>query len=128
MTVNRLDLEWEEKIKLHHEKKMEFGRWRNKNLKNERPALVKIEDEVIFDEEAWKFLGSFIRRLLEDDLTSYRMFLALGWHLEEIHVTWAHLEKKRTRLQTYTKSLEESESRHGYAVSSLMDTAYWSSE
>nr|GEZ57524.1 hypothetical protein [Tanacetum cinerariifolium] len=21
-------------------------------------------------------------------------FLALGWHLEEIHVTWAHLEKK----------------------------------
>nr|GEW20124.1 retrovirus-related Pol polyprotein from transposon TNT 1-94 [Tanacetum cinerariifolium] len=34
--------------------------------------------------------------------------LPLGWHLEEIHVTWAHLEKKRTRLQTYTKSLEES--------------------
>ncbi|GJU15610.1 putative reverse transcriptase domain-containing protein [Tanacetum coccineum] len=25
-------------------------------------------------------------------------FLALEWHLEEIHVTWAHLEKKRTRL------------------------------
>ncbi|GJU39870.1 hypothetical protein Tco_1192827 [Tanacetum coccineum] len=35
-------------------------------------------------------------------------FLALGWHLEEIHVTWAHLEKKRTRLRTYTKSLKES--------------------
>ncbi|GJY39699.1 hypothetical protein Tco_0426063 [Tanacetum coccineum] len=31
-------------------------------------------------------------------------FLVLGWHLEEIHVTWAHLEKERTRLQTYTKS------------------------
>ncbi|GJW01138.1 hypothetical protein Tco_1556389, partial [Tanacetum coccineum] len=30
-------------------------------------------------------------------------FLALGWHLEKIHVTWAHLEKKRTRLQTYTE-------------------------
>ncbi|GJW12308.1 ribonuclease H-like domain-containing protein [Tanacetum coccineum] len=28
---------------------------------------------------------------------------ALGWHLEEIHMTWAHLEKKRTRLQLYTK-------------------------
>ncbi|GKD34161.1 hypothetical protein Tco_1249670 [Tanacetum coccineum] len=40
-----------------------------------------------------------------DDWDSW--FLALGWHLEEIHVTWAHLEKKRTRLQTYTKSLEE---------------------
>ncbi|GJT70300.1 hypothetical protein Tco_1029586 [Tanacetum coccineum] len=34
-------------------------------------------------------------------------YLALGWHLEEIHVTWAHLKKKWTRLQTYTKSLEE---------------------
>nr|GEV28756.1 reverse transcriptase domain-containing protein [Tanacetum cinerariifolium] len=35
------------------------------------------------------------------------VFLALRWHLEEINVTWAHLEKKRTRLRTYTKSLEE---------------------
>ncbi|GKF30453.1 hypothetical protein Tco_0100251 [Tanacetum coccineum] len=34
-------------------------------------------------------------------------FLALEWHLEEIHVTWANLEKKRTRLRTYTKSLED---------------------
>ncbi|GJT16545.1 hypothetical protein Tco_0875251 [Tanacetum coccineum] len=34
-------------------------------------------------------------------------FLALGWHLEEIHVTWAHLEKKRTRLRLYTIYLEE---------------------
>nr|GEU37998.1 hypothetical protein [Tanacetum cinerariifolium] len=32
---------------------------------------------------------------------------ALGWLLEEIHVTWTHLEKKRTRLQLYTKSDEE---------------------
>ncbi|GJV95450.1 hypothetical protein Tco_1547027 [Tanacetum coccineum] len=34
-------------------------------------------------------------------------FLALGWFLEEINVTWARLEKKRTRLQLDTKSLEE---------------------
>nr|GEX01104.1 MAK10-like protein [Tanacetum cinerariifolium] len=27
--------------------------------------------------------------------------------LEEIHETWAHLEKKRTRIRLYTKSLEE---------------------
>ncbi|GJW24307.1 reverse transcriptase domain-containing protein [Tanacetum coccineum] len=46
MTVNRLVLEWEEKIKLHQEKEMEFDRWRNKNFKNERPAPVKIRDEV----------------------------------------------------------------------------------
>nr|GEW74061.1 hypothetical protein [Tanacetum cinerariifolium]GEW79192.1 hypothetical protein [Tanacetum cinerariifolium] len=31
---------------------------------------------------------------------------ALGWLLEEIHVTWDHLEKKQTRLRTYIKSLE----------------------
>ncbi|GJT16430.1 hypothetical protein Tco_0875136 [Tanacetum coccineum] len=33
--------------------------------------------------------------------------IALGWHLEEIHVTWAHLKKKRRRLRLYTKSFEE---------------------
>ncbi|GJU51580.1 hypothetical protein Tco_1221135 [Tanacetum coccineum] len=34
-------------------------------------------------------------------------FLALGWLLEEIHMTWAYLQKKRTRLRLYTKSFEE---------------------
>ncbi|GKF38726.1 hypothetical protein Tco_0118787, partial [Tanacetum coccineum] len=34
-------------------------------------------------------------------------FLAREWLLEEMHMTRAHLEKKQTRLQTYTKSLEE---------------------
>ncbi|GJS36971.1 MAK10-like protein [Tanacetum coccineum] len=69
---------------------------------------------VIFDEkEALKFLGSRKAHLLEDkQIPSVgvfdEVFLALGWHLEEIYVTWAHLEKKMTRLWTYTKSLEES--------------------
>ncbi|GKC73134.1 zinc finger, CCHC-type containing protein, partial [Tanacetum coccineum] len=44
MTINRLVLEWEEKIKLHQEKEIEFDQWRNKNFKNERPAPVKIKD------------------------------------------------------------------------------------
>nr|GEW50400.1 alpha/beta hydrolases superfamily protein [Tanacetum cinerariifolium] len=35
------------------------------------------------------------------------MCMALGRLLEEIHVTWAHLEKKWTRLRLYTISLEE---------------------
>ncbi|GJU05637.1 hypothetical protein Tco_1122067 [Tanacetum coccineum] len=34
-------------------------------------------------------------------------FLALGWNLEEIHVTWDHLEKKQIRLRLYTIYLEE---------------------
>ncbi|GJZ75682.1 hypothetical protein Tco_0640147 [Tanacetum coccineum] len=50
--------------------------------------------------------------LLEDkQISSVRVFdegfLALGWHLEEMHVTLAHLEKKRTRLRLYTKNHEE---------------------
>ncbi|GJQ89327.1 putative ribonuclease H-like domain-containing protein [Tanacetum coccineum] len=36
-----------------------------------------------------------------------QVFLALVWLLEEIHVSLAHLEKKRTRLWTYTKSLKD---------------------
>ncbi|GKA00102.1 hypothetical protein Tco_0672652 [Tanacetum coccineum] len=34
------------------------------------------------------------------------VFLAFGWLLEEINVTWVHLEKKRTRPRLYTNYLE----------------------
>ncbi|GJS06805.1 hypothetical protein Tco_0363601 [Tanacetum coccineum] len=37
-------------------------------------------------------------RVLVYSFEARERFLALGWHLEEIHVTWAHLEKKQTRL------------------------------
>ncbi|GJY01635.1 hypothetical protein Tco_0359787, partial [Tanacetum coccineum] len=40
-----------------------------------------------------------------------------GWHLEDLHVTWAHLEKKRTRLRLYTKIHEEKHSECGDGVS-----------
>ncbi|GJW58607.1 hypothetical protein Tco_0105338 [Tanacetum coccineum] len=65
--------------------------------------------KVIFDE---KKLGSRKAHLLEDkQILSVgvfdEVFLELGWLLEEIHVTWAHLEKKRTRLRLYTKSLKK---------------------
>ncbi|GKC93861.1 hypothetical protein Tco_1159303, partial [Tanacetum coccineum] len=49
--------------------------------------------------------------LLKLSLPDHRIFKdggeALRWQLEEIHVTWAHLGKKRTRLQLYTKVEEE---------------------
>ncbi|GJU48078.1 hypothetical protein Tco_1217633 [Tanacetum coccineum] len=48
----------------------------------------------------------FICVSTRDDATD-EVFLALGWHLEEIHLTWAYLEKKRIRLRLYTKYLEE---------------------
>nr|GEV45256.1 retrovirus-related Pol polyprotein from transposon TNT 1-94 [Tanacetum cinerariifolium] len=38
--VSRLILEWEERIKLHQEKEMEFNQWRSKVFKDERFALV----------------------------------------------------------------------------------------
>nr|GEZ27284.1 hypothetical protein [Tanacetum cinerariifolium] len=37
-----------------------------------------------------------------EDLTT-----PLGWNSKKVHVNWAHLEKKRTRLQLYTKVDEE---------------------
>ncbi|GKC24352.1 hypothetical protein Tco_1026502 [Tanacetum coccineum] len=43
-------------------------------------------------------------------------YLAFGRHLEEIHVTWAHLEKKRTRLRTYTNISQEFYSEAGDGV------------
>ncbi|GJT14817.1 reverse transcriptase domain-containing protein [Tanacetum coccineum] len=46
MTVNKLVLEWEEKIKLHQDKETKFDRWRSKIFNNERPAPLKEECEV----------------------------------------------------------------------------------
>ncbi|GJU69196.1 hypothetical protein Tco_1255455 [Tanacetum coccineum] len=34
-------------------------------------------------------------------------YFAFGWNLDDLHVTWAHLEKKRTRPRTNTKILED---------------------
>nr|GEU36688.1 hypothetical protein [Tanacetum cinerariifolium] len=47
MTVNRLVLEWEERIRLHQEKKIKFDQQRSKTFGNERPAPVKEECEVM---------------------------------------------------------------------------------
>ncbi|GJY51337.1 reverse transcriptase domain-containing protein [Tanacetum coccineum] len=74
-------------------------------------------DQVIFDEESLEVLRSRKAHLLEDkqipsievfdEVSFYILFQALGWHLEEIHVTWTHFKKKRTRLQLYIKVEEE---------------------
>ncbi|GJY92914.1 hypothetical protein Tco_0508696, partial [Tanacetum coccineum] len=48
---------------------------------------------------------------------------SLGWHLEEIDVTWAHLGKKRTRLQLYTKVEEEKGTQTLETASQLLVTA-----
>ncbi|GJX19369.1 hypothetical protein Tco_0222046 [Tanacetum coccineum] len=48
-------------------------------------------------------------------------YFTFGRHLEELHVTWAHLEKKRTRLRTYTNISQDNvlrswRQRHRYNV------------
>ncbi|GKA43314.1 zinc finger, CCHC-type containing protein [Tanacetum coccineum] len=42
----RLVLEWEERIRLHQEKDMEFNQWRSKNFKDKHPALTEVEEEL----------------------------------------------------------------------------------
>nr|GEU36508.1 reverse transcriptase domain-containing protein [Tanacetum cinerariifolium] len=51
MTGNRLILEWEERIKLHLERKMKFDQWKSKNFKGKHPDLVKVEEEVKYAKE-----------------------------------------------------------------------------
>ncbi|GJW18366.1 hypothetical protein Tco_0025802 [Tanacetum coccineum] len=44
MTVNSLVLEWEEKIKLHLEREMQFNQWRSKNFKGKHPTLTATKE------------------------------------------------------------------------------------
>ncbi|GKE45070.1 zinc finger, CCHC-type containing protein [Tanacetum coccineum] len=43
MNVNKPVLKWEERIKLHLERKIEFNHWRSKNFKGKHPTLVTVE-------------------------------------------------------------------------------------
>nr|GEY13611.1 zinc finger, CCHC-type [Tanacetum cinerariifolium] len=54
MTVNRLVLEWEERIKLHQEKEMEFDQWRSKNFNNEFPTTKKGNVDLKTKEESYE--------------------------------------------------------------------------
>ncbi|GJS26781.1 hypothetical protein Tco_0487401 [Tanacetum coccineum] len=43
----------------------------------------------------------------ETDVRSVMRYFSFRRYLDELHVTWAHLEKKRTRLRTNTRTLED---------------------
>nr|GEV92746.1 hypothetical protein [Tanacetum cinerariifolium] len=62
MTVNRLVLKWEDRIKLHMEREMKFDQWKSKNFQGKHPALVKVEGGM--DDEG-EFTLYLIRRILE---------------------------------------------------------------
>ncbi|GKE01143.1 zinc finger, CCHC-type containing protein [Tanacetum coccineum] len=57
MTVNRLVLEWEKKIKLQLEREMKFNQWKSKNFKSKHPALGKVESGMDDEGEVMKFLN-----------------------------------------------------------------------
>ncbi|GJZ50674.1 MAK10-like protein [Tanacetum coccineum] len=57
MTVNRLVLEWEEKIKLHLEKEIKFNQWRSKNFKGKHPTLIATKEGIDDEGEVTNALG-----------------------------------------------------------------------
>ncbi|GKB84948.1 hypothetical protein Tco_0957220 [Tanacetum coccineum] len=81
MTVNRLVLEWEEKIKLHLEREMQFNQWRSKNFKGKHPTLIATKEGMDDEGEVTlgidkKKLGTFLRnvsldRFMEVDLHQF---------------------------------------------------------
>nr|GEW54350.1 MAK10-like protein [Tanacetum cinerariifolium] len=51
VAVSRLVREWEEKIKLHLEREMQFNQWRSKNFKGRHPALIATKENEMPDNE-----------------------------------------------------------------------------
>ncbi|GKA22123.1 zinc finger, CCHC-type containing protein [Tanacetum coccineum] len=89
MTVNRLVLEWEERIRLHQEKEIKFDRWRSKNFKNEHPALTKVEGEMDDEGEVTLYL---MRRSLEV-LRKFHLMILGGRFNQLSHVSSPLLSK-----------------------------------
>ncbi|GJZ80262.1 homeodomain-like protein [Tanacetum coccineum] len=70
-----------------------------KNVVSTTTSLEHLHMDLSGPSIVQSYEGNLYNLVIIDD---YSRFLALSWHLEEIHVTWAHLEKKQTRLRLYT--------------------------
>ncbi|GJU87251.1 hypothetical protein Tco_1294797 [Tanacetum coccineum] len=86
-------------------------------------ASLESDEIVGFDSCIWNlsnddtFSVIKVRKHIEEcSLPMLSPSTPLGWLLEEIHVTWARLEKKRTRLGLYTNYLEENHTVRGDGV------------
>nr|GEW03823.1 hypothetical protein [Tanacetum cinerariifolium] len=102
-------------------KELTTSRTPEKVLIKEKAKFLAIKNEAEKNNEAGKeemievpssqpveyYLKHSINEKLIEGLVDNHRFLALGWNLEETHVTWAHLEKKRKRLRTCTKTHQE---------------------
>ncbi|GKB10065.1 hypothetical protein Tco_0843988 [Tanacetum coccineum] len=58
-------------------------------------------------------------RVASREALNFSESLALGWHLEEIYVTWAHLEKKRTITDLRQDSLRSIVLRGGDGIAGI---------
>ncbi|GKE62594.1 hypothetical protein Tco_1512961 [Tanacetum coccineum] len=69
------------------------------NPKNDREDIGKLG--------AKGDIGFFIGYYANSCAYRVMRYFSFGRHLEELHVTWAHLEKKQRRLRTYTNIAQE---------------------
>ncbi|GJR64878.1 reverse transcriptase domain-containing protein [Tanacetum coccineum] len=74
MTVNRLVLKWEERIKLHLEREMKFDQWKSKIFKSKHPAIVKIEGGMDDEGEVTKFLIKNEEEIFTDARDDVRIY------------------------------------------------------
>ncbi|GJT94124.1 reverse transcriptase domain-containing protein [Tanacetum coccineum] len=90
ITVNRLVLEWEQRIKLHLEREMEFDQWKRKNFKGKHPALVKVEGGMNDEGEVttWMTFGGNTH-----DLGSFGEETDKITDLHQIHEEVVHTER-----------------------------------
>ncbi|GKB82152.1 hypothetical protein Tco_0949047 [Tanacetum coccineum] len=76
-----------------------------KRLKDNFKMLDKEEDERKF---IFSYgVGEASVETKDGALLEKQGYFSFERHLDELHVTWDHLEKKRTRLRTNTKTLED---------------------
>ncbi|GKB14117.1 retrovirus-related pol polyprotein from transposon TNT 1-94 [Tanacetum coccineum] len=80
-------------------------------------------NEALADDSWIVAMQEELNQFIANDVWELRRYFSFGGHLEELHMTWAHLEKKRTRLRTYTNIAQEFllrgwRRRHRYNVTS----------
>nr|GEV65889.1 hypothetical protein [Tanacetum cinerariifolium] len=89
------------------------GYLRTWNLEEKEKNLTEPEDGVMINPDGVARKAHLLEDKqipsvgVFDEVSFYTLFQALEWILEEIHMIWAHLEKKQTRLRLYTKSLKK---------------------
>ncbi|GJX13111.1 hypothetical protein Tco_0204869 [Tanacetum coccineum] len=89
------------KSKENISKRFKYSRNEMFSMRKRDDSVLKKVKDIAFENADFEF-ESGVDTLRDKDLLQ-----AFGWILEEIHVTLAHLEKKRTRLRLYTNSHNE---------------------